>query len=167
MTTRGIDYGLGKTNIDLESGIRYGVIPVNDLDSWIYEEMEAQYGDPSCPKCGFYPLSGSTQSDYECSDCQLHFNSDECFPEDPFCHTIVKDGYQAEMGGDCIDVFVFKSLYFTRAQFCSPCAPGACYLTNPTPEGEKAYCFGHDYFEGDKAPYPVYSVETGKEVLPE
>jgi len=24
------------------------------------------------------------------------------------------------------------------------------------------YCFGHDWFEDGKAPYPVYSVETGE-----
>lgn len=33
--TRGIDYGGGQTNIDHETGIRFGVIPANDvLQAW-------------------------------------------------------------------------------------------------------------------------------------
>jgi len=157
---KGIDYGLGKTNIDLDNNIRYGVIPVNALDSWIYEELEGEYGDPACPKCG--SVVTDSGCDYFCETCDEEFESHECFPDEPLYHTLLKDGYSAEMGSECIDIFVFRSLYFTRAQFCSPCAPGACYLTNDTPEGEKAYCLGHDYFEGNKAPYPVYSVETGE-----
>ena len=36
-----------------------------------------------------------------------------------------------------------------------------------TPEdGERAYCFGHDWFEDKAAPYPVYSVATGELVPP-
>jgi hypothetical protein len=31
--------------------------------------------------------------------------------------------------------------------------------------GVKTYCFGHDCFEGDIAPYPMWSVATGKRVL--
>lgn len=159
---KGIDYGLGKTNIDLSNGIRYGVIPVNDLDSWIYEELEAEYGDPACPKCGDVVSDSDSGMDYFCDNCDEEFLSHECYPDEPFSHTLNKDGYSAEMGGDCVDLFIFRSLYYTKAQFCSPCAPGACYLRNDTPEGEKAYCLGHDYFVDGKAPYPVYSVETDK-----
>ena len=176
MTYRGIDYGLGKTNIDFDTGIRYGVIPVRELDSWIYEELEPQYGDPCCPKCGAEGIAPvtelsddiefETEKDYACQECEECFWSDECFPESPFSHTLDDGKYQAEMGEECVDLFIFKSPYFTRAQFCSPCAPGACYLTSPTPEGDMAYCFGHEWFEGGKAPYPVYSIETGELVEP-
>lgn len=64
-------------------------------------------------------------------------------------------------------MFILASPYFTHAQFCSPCAPGACYLLSPTDKtGPKAYCLNHDWFEGDKAPYPVWEVATGKLVKP-
>ena len=50
--TRGIDYGLGRTNIDHETGIRYGVIPQNDvLQSWV-DRSESDYGPASCGECG-------------------------------------------------------------------------------------------------------------------
>lgn len=51
-TNYGIDYGFGSTNVDHENGIRYGVIPANDLSCWAFEAFEADYGEPCCPKCG-------------------------------------------------------------------------------------------------------------------
>jgi hypothetical protein len=77
------------------------------------------------------------------------------------------EGYEATAGEDG-DIFITKSPFFTYAQFCSPCAPGACYLMNTVEpdESNKAYCLGHDWFEDGKAPYPVYSVETGEIVQP-
>lgn len=99
------------------------------------------------------------------------------------------DDYRVE---NCLisDVIVLKSPYYTFAQFCSPCVPGAANLNSPyngsdVPSEEdskrwetfkyfaenvhgfpKAYCFDHDWFENNQAPYPVFSVETGKIVLP-
>jgi hypothetical protein len=52
MASRGIDYGCGTTNINHETGIRYGVIPQNDvLQSWA-DASEADYGQASCSECG-------------------------------------------------------------------------------------------------------------------
>jgi len=31
-------------------------------------------------------------------------------------------------------------------------------------DGVKTYALGHDWFENEKAPYPLYSVETEKEI---
>lgn len=79
------------------------------------------------------------------------------------------DGYKLQVAGDG-DIFVTGSKYFTYAQFCSPCAPGACYLRKPLEspvETNRAYCLGHDWFDSDSpCPYPVYSVETGELVQP-
>lgn len=95
-----------------------------------------------------------------------------------------KEGYKLT---NCLqsDVMVLKSPFFTYAQFCSPCVPGACNLDNPLitpPDGvyggnnfehdwqklrdNRAFCLGHDWFDGGRAPYPVYSVETGELVKP-
>ncbi len=49
---KGIDYGNGLTNIDHSNGIRYGVIPANEvLQAWC-DSSEPDYGEPHCPKCG-------------------------------------------------------------------------------------------------------------------
>ena len=60
------------------------------------------------------------------------------------------------------DLWILKSPYYTFAQFCSPCAPGACHLEHPLEEKDpdnKCYCLHHEWFEKDKAPYPVYRIE--------
>jgi hypothetical protein len=99
-----------------------------------------------------------------------------------------EDGYRLE---NCLqsDVFVSVSPFFTFAQFCSPCVPGAGNLDHPfegkqVPEGDypgygetfrffaeaagwpKVFCLGHDFFEGEKAPYEVFSVADGSRVAP-
>jgi hypothetical protein len=95
-----------------------------------------------------------------------------------------RDGYKLANCLQC-DVVVLKSPYFTYAQFCSPCVPGACNLDSPLvtpPDGvcggdgferdwqklrdNRAYCLGHDFFEDGRAPYPVYSVATGELIAP-
>ena len=67
-----------------------------------------------------------------------------------------------------------RSPYVAFGPFCSPCVPGAvtlhgdvetaCQYDDET--GIRAYAFGHDWFEDGVAPYRVYSVATGFEVLP-
>ena len=147
MANRGIDYGLGQTNIDKNTGIRYGVIHQNEvLQAWC---------DSSVPV-------------YPCNTCENKLDDpdfDDCDFCEPIGHEINDNDYRA--GSDSYgDIFIIKSPYYTRAQFCSPCAPGACYLTNPCEDGEKAYCFGHDWFENGKAPYPVYRVLDNKLIEP-
>jgi hypothetical protein len=170
---KGIDYGLGRTNVDVATGIRFGVINANSVDFW-HESNEGRYGDPACPECGgdvtddTEEMPSDASGDYYCADCEECRSSDEVFPESPVSWVLDDGEYLAEQGGegdDC-DVFVIKSPYFTRAAFCSPCAPGACYLGSPCDDGERAYCFGPDFFEDGKAPYPIYSVATGELVSP-
>ena len=177
----GIDYGLGQSNVDLENGIRYGVISQNSvLQAWA-DSSEADYGEPTCGNCGNPCVEISHESvpdldtvedwdnsghDYACVACKRTFWSDEAFGYEPLGYSYEADGYKLT---DCLDndIFVLKSLYFTYAQFCSPCVPGAGNLDTTGPEGVKTYCLGHDWFDDSKAPYPVFSVETGLEVFPE
>jgi hypothetical protein len=185
----GIDYGMGRTNIDKENGIRYGVVSLHALTEFASEDFEADYGDPHCPKCGneAETIPSHTESDpsgegkwvsvvqdipeemaewendgigeYACRSCKWLFDGDEAFGDEPIGYTLDKDGYKATLD-EYNDVFLVKSPYYTHAQFCSPCAPGAGHLENPCESGPKTYCFGHDWFDGGKAPYPVYDVKT-------
>jgi len=62
-----------------------------------------------------------------------------------------KDGYKLQVASDG-DIFVIESPFVTYAQFCSPCAPGACYLASPLEshvEGNQCYCLGPDWFDDD------------------
>lgn len=183
----GIDYGLGKTNINKDTGIRFGVIPANHVGQAWYDSSEADYGEPTCPYCGnelikyhkaketlnddidSWPSEPHECDDFACLSCKRLIGSESAFSDEPHGFTLDDGEYKAEQSGDDCDIFILKAPFFTYAQFCSPCAPGACYLLNnlETPsDNNKAYCFGHDWFEDGKAPYPVYSVESGLLINP-
>lgn len=66
------------------------------------------------------------------------------------------------------DLFVLRSEFYTYAQFCSPCVPGAGNLDHPVdPEAgaPRSYCLGHDWFEDSKAPYRLWRVSDNVEIL--
>lgn len=185
---------MGRTNIALDTGIRYGVIPAHDLSSWWYDVAEPDYGPASCPKCGdeAQGIEGAQQDydernvdeygeddlpelsalhswscdDYGCAKCGIYFGSDEAFGE--CIGSNLDDGeYKAHQGSDDCDVWVFSSPFYTFAPFCSPCAPGAVYLRDGDRDGDaRGYCFGHDWFDGGIAPYPVFLVADDSEVYP-
>ncbi len=176
----GIDYsGPGATcNRDAETGIRYGIIPVADVCQAWYDSSEPDYGPPTCGECGqalvkydenkhsFGAAAFAEDGDYACECCELTVSSDNAYSDEAQGSTLDDGEYSAfeDSGGD---VWVVKSPFYTHAQFCSPCAPGACHLRNPVDtDGPRCYCFGHEWFEKGIAPYPVYRVADGAEVKP-
>jgi hypothetical protein len=183
---QGIDYGFGQTNIDHKTGLRYGVISMHAVPYW-FEESEAEYGKPFCPHCfneidetSDFEVNGEPIIDkngeevideYYCSHCDIGVDGyrEDIYSEEPLAFGYEQDGYRIYQGGNDTDLFVEESPYFTYAQFCSPCAPGAVHLESPLDnayDNNKGYCLGHDWFEDGKAPYTVYSVETGEVVEP-
>jgi hypothetical protein len=172
----GIDYGIGQTNIDKSTGIRFGVIPSNAVTQAWCDSSEPDYGDAACGHCGNPAVEydddkhGEYQEsrgccDYACESCELIIDSSEAFSEEQLGATLDDEEYKA-FEDSHYDIMILKSPYYTHAQFCSPCAPGAGYLLNPCDDGPRTYCFGHDWFDDGKAPYPVYSVATGELVTP-
>jgi len=185
---RGIDYGMGQTNIDKKTGIRFGVISVNALTQYIWDHVESDYGDPTCPKCGnkveeydedthgefkSYQMfenhpewNRDCIADYACKHCKHYIDSDHVWADEPNGH-YYEDKDTKFWIDSHNDVMILKSPYYTRAQFCSPCAPGACYLTNAIDNGEKAYCLDTEWFDQDEegeysrpCPYPIWRVDN-------
>jgi hypothetical protein len=171
---QGINYGTEFSNMDVLAGIRFGVIPHQDVGAAWYEDSEAYYGDPTCPECGGelidyedkhagYDIEPITMQDYACENCEIIIDNEEAYPEEPLSWFYEADGYAMEQL-DEVDIFISKSPFFTYAQFCSPCAPGACYLPSPLnhkADDNKCYCLGPEWFEDEKAPYPIYKVKEG------
>lgn len=178
--SRGIDYsGPGSTvNRDPETGIRYGIIPSHALGNCI-EDFELQY-DACCPHCGeelpedtqftsrtVKRPGGSFSNVYaaDCPACGKLIREHEQYSDIPSRQVLDNGEYQGHIDSSG-DAWCLKSPYYTRAAFCSPCAPGACHLNNPCDDGERCFCFGHDWFDDGVAPYPVYSVSTNERVEP-
>lgn len=149
----GIDYSLGKSNINLVTGIHYGVISIHEvLQSW--SDSSDGYYHYTCPYCGSDLKKGMDTK--RCNACYKRIDPDRDFDDlEPSSYYYNQDGYECEQSQDDTDIFILKSPYFTYCQYASPCAPGAGYLANYMDKGEgvRAYCFGHDWFE---------EVETGE-----
>lgn len=206
---RGIDYGMGLSNVDRETGIRYGVISQHSINLDCFDP-EYDYGKPHCPECGNEikasddktlwdgiedaDIDGSgtptnedkygwwNGKDFTCLDCKRCFWSDSVYSDEPLGWTIDDGEYKL---CDCLDtdIFVLKSPYFTYAQYCSPCVPGACNLDSPL-ELEtvadvnlvhksaelngysRCYCLAPDWFDSDsRMPYRCFRVSDGVEVF--
>jgi hypothetical protein len=146
----GIDYSHGMSNVNRETGIHYGIIPLRSVADWAMEEFEPFYGKPHCPECG-------TEIDADSMGCTAHgeIHPEDAYPDTPLSWTYEGDGYSLAMGEDS-DIWVFKSPFTTHAQFCSPCAPGAGYLANPCDGGPLTYALGPDWYdEENPMPYSV------------
>lgn len=140
----GIDYGLGKTNIDLKTGIRFGVISQNEvLQTWA-DSSEAIY-EYYCPNCGAYLKKGADA--IRCNACRRRLEEGDFDFLEPQGFVFKGEGYYCQQGSDDFDIFILKSPFYTLCRYCSPCAPGAGYLMSPDSDGIKAYCFGPDWFE--------------------
>jgi hypothetical protein len=172
----GIDYGGGKTNIDPETSIRFGVISSHKVNYW-NDSSEEVYGPPHCPHCGSEipeeirdnAMSHDDEETRTCPHCEKVLKERDFEEQDSeIIGFKMDDGkYFATQSADDTDIFIEKSPYYTLCGYCSPCAPGAGYITQQEEDGIKAYCFGHDFFEDGKAPYKVFDVKTDKEILPE
>jgi hypothetical protein len=149
-TYPGIDYSLGLANVDRDTGIHYGVIPANAIGQAWYDSAEADYGPPTCPKCGDEaPLDDALV-------CKIHgeVEPEDAYGEEPIAFRFEGDGIVAVQGGGDSDVFVLKSPVYIHAAYCSPCAPGAGYLLTPCEAGPKTYAFPADWFDEASEPCP-------------
>lgn len=195
----GIDYGMGKTNVDPNNGIRNGVLLADLVLTVWSEESIPDYGPACCPSCGNEAIDISESGedgtipdlygdpegweidgfDLACPFCNRAFWFDELCCQEPLSFSVDGNEYSAVQDCDSPYIFFMRSPYYTFAQYCSPCAPGACYLANPTDgDGPKAYCPApnwFEYYEGNdfvkctgeydgvktSCPYPVYRVSDG------
>lgn len=148
-----IDYGMGQTNIETAQGIRYGVISMHKVAYWS-DSSEPVYPVKLECECG----NMVSLQDDTCDNCGISLDFDEV---EPIGYKLQDKDYTAIQSQDDTDIFITKSKYYTLCDFCSPCAPGAGYLTSKG--NVKAYCFGPDMFdEYNPLPYNVYEVATDK-----
>lgn len=160
----GIDYGHGRTNIDKANGIRYGCISQGSVMLEAIGDMEMVYPPISCPECG-QEAKDQNAENYKCACGHTYTCYEATENTEAIGMTYDREGYKLKSCLDS-DIIITLSPYYTHAQFCSPCIPGAGSLDNPCEDGPKTYCLGHDWFDDEKAPYPVFSVTTDEEVKP-
>lgn len=186
----GINYaGRLSTNKDSATGIRYGVISQHSVNSdaandvftngrdlthenfilevrsKLHDALEDYFSEHSYAENLPSPLSVAIDDAFDAISDDLNDNYQN---DGDTSYLYEQDGYAV---GTCLqsDFMITASRFFTYAQFCSPCVPGACNLDSPVSDDNtdnKCYCLGHDWFDEGKAPYEVWSVETGMRVDP-
>lgn len=186
MTTNypGIDYSMNDgTNQDAETGIRYGMISCNSVSPWAMDDVY-QNGDD----IDFEEFKDTLKDELESAirgvleERGLVSEYRKMNDPEELAESIVNDlewdnyegtgdcthyAYEDGDGADKLvvqtsshnEMWVFKSPFYTRAQFCSPCVPGAGNLDTPCDAGPKTYCLPPDWFdEENPCPHPIYRV---------
>lgn len=169
----GIDYGLGCTNIDLETGIRYGIISCHSLAEWFEDELEPVYETTYCPNCGSdQPKDAQytyNEDTHKCVSCDEPIFDDEQWADEADYWRLRnnQDGIECHLTNDGTGLFVTKSPICITAQFCSPCVPGAGNLDSPCDSGVLTYALPLDWLRQDNPAYcqwDLISTETRKAV---
>ena len=193
----GIDYSRGTSNTDSSNGIRYGVISQHSVNPEALDDIMTHGEDVAWVEALAEAVAEKTTQ----MESEAHERGEDFDPSDVDEDRIADDlgmnwessfnnyvynqnGYKLTGCGDS-DLFVIKSPFFTYAQFCSPCVPGAGNLDTVFESGTnqagldgtdyakeateagfpRVYCLGHDWFDDGAAPYAVFSVETGKAIV--
>lgn len=154
-------------NINLETGIRFGVIYPNYVDNW-YEWSDAVVDD-KCPHCqgSDFDITDSVNGIYICEGCKKTFMEDESEEFTVVGREYITERYKAIQLEEGENIVVEKSPYFTYSRLCSPCYPNAGDLASgiaivvDESSGYKTYCFGHTWYENGIAPFPIYKVSDG------
>lgn len=162
----GIDYAAGQlVNRNTETGVRYGVISSHSVNPDALEDIYQNGTDEDFEnwKQAIHDGIRSALRDYlseRAIDRIIEHGLDDIGEDyegtgDCTRYSYEADGYKLLIDSSG-DLWVFESPYFTYAQFCSPCAPGACYLSNPLSEpveANRCYCLGLEWFD-DENPMP-------------
>ncbi len=169
-----IDYGMGKTNIDKETGIRYGFIYANNVSDFAIDEI-VQEGDDLSYRSWRKELTESLEEAIKCAiENYGHYEKDMVdidsivsqveYQGEGGTYEYSKDGINLSFDTDDSGIFILKSDYYTLCSLCSPCAPGAGFITE---EGSyKAYCLPPDWFDDiNKMPYRCFRVDNNEEVF--
>ena len=154
----GIDYGMGQTNIDTRTGVRYGVISQNAVAHRLFNELEP-ICIPYCPHCVEELSEEFCDTPCDCPFCGEEIGDGDQYADEPHGWEYSRDGYELSLDSYG-DLWVFKSPYVTRVAYCSPCAPGAGHLETPCDNGPLTYCLGPDWFDDDSpCPYAPLRIE--------
>jgi hypothetical protein len=171
----GIDYGMGKVNIDESTGIRYGVISASSLPDWFWETVESAGTDLDYEEAVETLRSEvksairSALSDYSVTadyDALAQSVLDSIDVDYENTGDSTRYFYRSEDGtlefnttSDGL-IFVTKSPVYALCSFCSPCAPGAGDLESAG--NVKTYCLPADWFDPlFPAPYACHDVTPG------
>ena len=172
-------------NYDPETGIRFGVVSPHSISQYALDDIYTNGTDPH-----YENAKNELMDDIKalCDNHGINFdrvNTDSFIDEFNDHFESCGDGqmdysdseYTLHVSGDNFGIFVMKSPYYTYCRGCSPCAPGAGDLDNPSDVtleddgsyesmGDPTLCLGPEWFNEDNPiPYQVFRVDNDQEVI--
>lgn len=149
------------TNVNLKTGIRYGIIAANSLEDWVIDEITS--GEELEWKHAIEELTSETRAEAEkalpdgdeaeiaaLAEELLNERSEELSnhwdnSEPTYQYEI--DGVRGEtthLGGAML-VWVFESPVISKARLCSPCVPNCGDLDTLSENGQECYGVPDDW----------------------
>ena len=145
------------TNINTETGVRFGIVSMQLLEDWVYEvvinhgedityrdarldkkrELQAEADDKEfdCDEDRSSWIEEQLDQwgqEFETDEHAVELKRNEGTPEELHVRTTWLGGAQ--------QLWVFRSPYLTKRQLCSPCVPGAVDLdSKEADDGEEGY----------------------------
>ena len=148
------------SNIDSETGIAYGVVSMNILNSWVWDEF-IENGKNISDEAAFEEAKAefiAAQESPEWADYLLDRGAEDALWEEIDCdepeYTLESDGMSLGISwlGGAPMVWVFKSAECAMVSECSPCVPNAGDIQGPGNsgnEGTRAYTLPAEWFGND------------------
>lgn len=148
------------TNVNPKTGIRYGLISANSLDSETvsnlqmsgtdlhYEEAKSDLWADIKRVCKDYMSDRDSDdvADQAIERMRDHFEQDEPVHEfDVECPGYGRVKGQTTWLGGALLLWIFESPFQTKANLCSPCVPGAGNLDSLNPDGYDCYDVPNDW----------------------
>lgn len=131
-------------NYNSETGIAYGVVSLNNLEDWVFEEF-FNYGENLSYTAAL--TDWKNENPDATDEDEQEFAESWLGEEDEYGLTTndMKLG-MSYLGGAPL-VWVFESPHTTQARKCSPCIPGAGDLDNQEEDGDvTCYTLPADWF---------------------
>lgn len=128
------------TNTNPETGIPYGVVAMNNLADWVFDEFLYHGNNDSYDAALAEWRAENPDADEE--------EFSDFYEGEEENYSLEKDGLVLGLSylGGAPMIWVFQSPHTTTVRPCSPCVPGAGDLDTPDPDGMECYTLPPDWF---------------------
>ncbi|MHA2274838.1 MAG: hypothetical protein ACXAC2_03690 [Candidatus Kariarchaeaceae archaeon] len=130
-------------NTNIETGIRYGIIALNSLEDWVYDEFFNNGTDITYQSAlKEYEAENPDHSDSDLDEFNDNFSSEESSYE------LETDGMKLGMSifGGAYHVWVYESPVKSMVDLCSPCVPNCGNLDSKNESGFECYGLPEDWY---------------------
>jgi hypothetical protein len=129
-----------RANVNVETGIRYGIVAMNSLQSWVWDELLTR-GD----NLSFRAFEEDWRAEHPGATDRQWQHACDCYEADEPIYEAVIDGVTVRLtwlGGAPL-LFVFESPHRANVRLCSPCVPNCGNLDSKVPlsDGRAFVCY--------------------------